>query len=156
MEHQEGLGNTRAGRETNLGWEGRLFRESRLGRETSLGFEGTFYRRSMQDRDIKLNRDIVPWLGGGSSRKSRLGRESRLSRETSLWWEGRLCRESWLGMTYSNRFIYHINPNFSPPPLFLILPGAFWGLLTNPDFFCLFIFYFFWKRVPQLLLCSAF
>ena len=40
MKHQEGLGNTRAGRETGLGWEGRLFRESRLGRETRLGAGG--------------------------------------------------------------------------------------------------------------------
>ena len=39
--HQEGLGNTRPGRETSLGWEGRL------------------YRKSRRDRDIKLNRDII-------------------------------------------------------------------------------------------------
>ena len=64
MKHQEGLGNTRPGRETSLGWEGRLFRastlgrETRLGRETSLGFEGRLYRKSRRDRDIKLNRDI--------------------------------------------------------------------------------------------------
>ena len=64
MKHQDGLGNTRPGRDTSLGWEGRLFRESRLGRETrlagetSLGFEGRLYRKSRRDRDIKLNRDI--------------------------------------------------------------------------------------------------
>ena len=64
MKHQEGLGNTRPGRETSLGWEGRLFRESRLGREnrlgreTSLGFEGRLYRRSRRNRDIKLNKNI--------------------------------------------------------------------------------------------------
>ena len=46
MKQQEGLGNTRPGRETILGWEGRLCRESRLSRETklvreiSLGLEG--------------------------------------------------------------------------------------------------------------------
>ena len=34
-----GLGNARPGRETSLGWEGRLCRESRLGRETRLGKE---------------------------------------------------------------------------------------------------------------------
>ena len=62
--HQEGLGNTRPGRDTSLDWEGRLFRESRLGqetrlgRETRLGFDGRLYRKSRQDRDIKLNRDI--------------------------------------------------------------------------------------------------
>ena len=65
MKHREGLGNTRPGRETSRGWEGRLFRESRLGRETrllgretSLGFEGRLYRKSRRGRDIKLNRDI--------------------------------------------------------------------------------------------------
>ena len=64
MKHQEGLGNTRPGREISLGWEGRLFRESRLGRDTMLGrdtsldFEGRLYRKSRQDRDIKLKRDI--------------------------------------------------------------------------------------------------
>ena len=64
MKHQEGFGNTRPGRETSLGWEGRLFRESRLGketrlgRETSLGFEGRLFRKSRWDRDSKLNRDI--------------------------------------------------------------------------------------------------
>ena len=43
----------------------------------------------------------------GPSRKSRLGRESSRSRETSLEWEGRLCTESWLGIPYSIRCIYH-------------------------------------------------
>ena len=38
-EHQEGLGNTRPGRESSLDWEGRLFRESRLGRKTQAGQE---------------------------------------------------------------------------------------------------------------------
>ena len=64
MKHQEGLGNTKPGKETSLGWEGRLFRESRLrretrvGRETSLGFEGRLFRKSRSDRDSKLNMDI--------------------------------------------------------------------------------------------------
>ena len=64
MKHQEGLGNSRRGSETSLGWQGRLFRESRLcretrlGRETSLGFEGRLYRKSRRDRDIKLNKEI--------------------------------------------------------------------------------------------------
>ena len=89
--HQEGLGYTRPGRETSLGWEGRLFRESRpgrktrLGRETSLGFEDRLFRKSRLDRDSKLNRDISFGCEGGPCRESRLGRESRLSRETSLW-----------------------------------------------------------------------
>ena len=56
MKHQEGLRNIRQGRETSLGWEGRLFRESRLGRETRLetrlgretrlGFEGSSTERA--------------------------------------------------------------------------------------------------------------
>ena len=71
IKHWEGLGNTRPGRETILGWEGRLFRESRQGRETSLGFEGRLYRRSMRDRDIKLNRDIG--LGWEVSPPGRVG-----------------------------------------------------------------------------------
>ena len=40
MKHQEGLGN------------------SRQGRETSLGFERRLYRKSRRDIDIKLKRDI--------------------------------------------------------------------------------------------------
>ena len=59
MKHQEGVGNTRPGRETSLSSEGRLFRESKLGRETSLSFEGRLYRKSRRDRDSKLNRDIT-------------------------------------------------------------------------------------------------
>ena len=73
MKHREGLGNTRPGRETSLGWKGRLYRksradrdiklnrlgrETRLGKETRLGFEGRLYRKRRRDRDIKLNRDI--------------------------------------------------------------------------------------------------
>ena len=93
MKHQEGLGNTRPGRETSFGLEGRLYRKSRL------------------DRESKLNRDIsLGWEGG-------LCRESRLGRETSLGWEGRLSREGWLGITYSDRCIYQYNPTaISPPP----------------------------------------
>jgi hypothetical protein len=94
MEHQEGLEYTRPGRETSLGWEGRLFRESRLGRETrlgrktSLGFKGRLFRKSRWDRDSKLNRDISHGWEGGPCRESRLGRESRLSRETrGGWWD---------------------------------------------------------------------
>ena len=96
--HDKGLGNTRPGRETSFGFEGRL------------------YRKSRRDSDSKLNRDISLGWEGGPCRESRLGRESRLSRETSLWWEGRLCRESWLGIAYSNKCSYHFNPTFSPPP----------------------------------------
>ena len=51
--------------------------------------------------------------------ESRLGRESRLSRETSLWWDSRLCnKESWLGIAYSNRCIYHFNPTSFPLNLY--------------------------------------
>ena len=73
MKHHKVLGNTRTGIETNLGWEGRLFRESRLGRdtrlgrETSIGPEGRLYRKSRQDRDSKLiqpEQGYQPWLGG--------------------------------------------------------------------------------------------
>ena len=143
MKQQEGLGNAKPGRETSLGWEGRLCRESklgretRLGRETSLGFEGRLYRKSRRDRDSKLYRDISLGWEVGPSMESRLGRESRLSRETSLWWEGRLCRESWLGIAYSNRCIYHFNPTSSPNSSWLLF------------FIC------FCKRLPQLVLCSA-
>ena len=68
--------------------------------------------------------------------ESRLGRESRLSRETSLWWEGRLCRESWLGIAYSNRCIYHFNPTSSPtnnPSTFMMLPDPSWLFLRLVD-----------------------
>ena len=86
--HQEVLGNARPGRETTLGWEGRLCRESRLGRETrvgrdtSFGFEGRLYRKSRPDRDSNLNRDIILGCEGGPSRDIRLGRE------TSFGWDG--------------------------------------------------------------------
>ena len=139
MNHQEGLGNSRPGRETRLVWEGRLFRESilgkdtRLGRETSLGFEGRLYSKSRQDRDSKLNRDISLGWDGGPSRESRLGRESRLSRETSLWWEGRLGRESWLGITCSNIYIYHFNPTSSRSSTFMMLPDPSWCFLRLID-----------------------
>ena len=102
IKHQEGLGNARPGRETSLGWEGRLFRESRLaretrlGRETSLGFEGRLFRKSRWDRDSKLNRDISLGLEGGPCRESRPGRKSRLIRETSLWWQ-QTCRKNRYG-----------------------------------------------------------
>ena len=56
MKHQEGLGNGRPGRETSLGWEGRLYRKSRL------------------DRESKLNREISLGWEGGLCRESRLGR----------------------------------------------------------------------------------
>ena len=111
--HQEGLGNTRPGRATILGWEGRLCRKSRLGRETrlgrktSLGFEGRLYTLQKE----QAGQGHQPWLG----------RESRLSRETSLWWEGRLCREGWLGIAYSDRYIHQFNPT-SPASSFMMLP----------------------------------
>ena len=126
MKHQEGLGNSRRGRETSLRWEGRLFRESRLGRETRLGrdtrlgretslcFEGRLCRKSRRDRDSKLNRDISlgwegapPWRAGWAGRAAEQG-------DQPLVGGGRLCRESWLGIAYSNRCIYHFNPT-SPP-----------------------------------------
>ena len=81
MKHQEGLGNSRRGRETSLGWEGRLFRKSRLGRETRLGsetslcFEGRLCRKSRRDRNSKLNRDIsLGWEGAPPWRADWAGR----------------------------------------------------------------------------------
>ena len=69
MKHQEGLGYTRPGRETSLGWEGRLFRESRLGRETSLGREiFSALRAGSSERaggtGIASWTGHQPWLGG--------------------------------------------------------------------------------------------
>ena len=51
-------GNTRPGRETSLGWEGRLCRKSK------------------RDRDSKLNRDISLGWESGPSKESMLGRET--------------------------------------------------------------------------------
>ena len=124
MKHQEGLGKTRQALQGE---------QTRQGDQAGQGDQPRHWRQALQKEQAgqgyQAEQGHQPWLGGGPSKKSRLGRESRLSKETSLWWEGKLCRESWLGIAYSNRFIYHFNPTFSPPPLNLL--DDFWSFLVG-------------------------
>ena len=151
MKHQEGLGNTRKqGDQPRLGGQALQGEQTRQVDQNGHGDHPRLWGQALQKehagQGCKLNtvqgQWHKPWLGGGPFRESRLARESRLSSETSPWWEGRLCRESWQVIAHSNRCFYHFNP-ISPPPqpswCFLILPGAFWGFLTNPDSLCLFL-----------------
>ena len=141
---------TRQGYHSRLGGQALQGEQTRQGDQAGQGDQPWLWGQALQkeqaEQGYQAEQGHPPWLGlpvgAGPSRENRLGRESRLRRETSLWWVGRLCMESWLGITYSKRFIYYFNPT-SPPPLstFLMLTDpsrCFLGLLNNPDHVCLF------------------
>ena len=132
----------RQGDQPRLGGQAIQGEQTRQGDKAGQGDQPRLWGQALQKEQAgqgyQAKQGHQPWLRGGPSMESRLGRESSLSRETSLWWEGRLCRESWLGIAYSNRCIYHFNPNSSPPLnlhdaswSFLVLFEASWPILTD-------------------------